>query len=486
MTGHKIIEQIDRLLDIGITLSNGEKTDTLLRKILPAAKSITTADYGTLCQKKKLNNLIDTNMTDTLHLSTPSCGDDHDPAAIPAEIARQRILDAVTPLAETETERLPLLQSLDRVLSEPVIAGINVPPHDNSAMDGYALNAGELPGNGTRDLRVIGDSFAGHPFNAACGRGECVRIMTGAVIPAGTDTVIPQEHVEMLNEQTIRIDGRTRPGENVRQAGEDLMLGQTVLDKGRRITAADLGLLASLGISAIPVLRRLRVAFFTTGDELRGVGEALRPGEIHDSNRYTLFGMLTHQHCLISDLGVVGDDPQALRAALKAAAKEHDVIISTGGVSVGAADHVRSALSELGHIDFWKVAMKPGRPLTFGHVQQAWFFGLPGNPVAAMVSFCQFVQPALQRLAGETANPPLSLHATTTSTLKKRAGRTEYQRGILSLAEDGSMQVRKTGEQGSGILLSMSRANCFIVLSAEQTHVEPGAQVMVQPFAGFL
>ena len=425
-------------------------------------------------------------MTNTLHLSAPSCGDDHDPSAIPAEIARQRILGAITPLAETETECLPLLQSLDRVLSESVVAGANVPPHDNSAMDGYALHAGELPASGTRDLRIIGDSFAGHPFSGECGRGECVRIMTGAVIPAGTDTVIPQEHVEVIDELTIRIDARTRSGENVRKIGEDLRLGQPVLYKGRRVTPADLGLLASLGITDVSVQRRLRVAFFTTGDELRGIGEDLRPGEIHDSNRYTLFGMLTHQHCLITDLGVVGDDPPALRAALKVAAREHDVIISTGGVSVGAADLVRSALSELGHIDFWKVAMKPGRPLTFGHVRQALFFGLPGNPVAAMVSFCQFVQPALQRLAGETANPPLSLYATTTSTLKKRAGRTEYQRGILSPAEDGSMQVRKTGEQGSGILLSMSRANCFIVLSAEQTRVEPGAQIMVQPFAGFL
>ncbi len=419
-------------------------------------------------------------------MSTPSCSDDHDPAALPADIARQRILDKITPLGVEDTERLPLRQALDRVLSEDIMATINVPAHNNSAMDGYALNAHDLPVSGIRELRVVGASFAGHPFQGVCGDGECIQIMTGAVIPEGTDTVIPQEQVEPVGSTHLRIDGRTRAGDNVRAAGEDIRLGQTVLARGRRVTAADLGLLAALGIPQVSVMRRLRVAFFSTGDELRSVGEALRPGEIYDSNRYTLYAMLTHQHCEFTDLGVVRDDPSALRTALQSAAHGYDVIISSGGVSVGEADHVRQVLGVLGDIAFWKVAMKPGRPLTFGHLGKTVFFGLPGNPVAVMVSFCQFVQPALQRLAGETPAPPLSLRAVSASALKKRAGRTEYQRGILSQAEDGSLSVCKTGEQGSGVLTSMSRANCFIVLPSEQTRVEPGTEVTVQPFAGWL
>jgi molybdopterin molybdotransferase len=353
-------------------------------------------------------------------------------------------------------------------------------------MDGYAVIAADIPVNTTRELRVVGSSFAGHPFNEAGRRGECVRIMTGALVPNGLDTVIPQEYVQVLPDNYIRIDGRTRSGDNVRLAGEDLQIGQTVLSRGRRITAADLGLIASLGISQVAVKRCLKVAFFSTGDELCSINEPIRPGQIYDSNRYTLFGMLSHQHCHIKDFGVVGDDPAQLRSTLLAAAVDNDVIIATGGVSVGEADFVRDVLSELGTIAFWKVAMKPGRPLTFGYLQQALFFGLPGNPVAVMVNFSQFVQPALQRLAGEINPPPLILNAVTTSTLKKRAGRTEYQRGILSQTADGSLVVSKTGAQGSGILLSMSRANCFIILSSEQTRIEAGEVVMVQPFVDCL
>jgi len=381
---------------------------------------------------------------------------------------------------------LPLLQALDRVLSEDIQASMHVPPHDNSAMDGYALHSRDIPENGSCELVVVGSSYAGHPFPGHCRQGECIRIMTGAVMPDGLDTVIPHEHVQMLDKSNIRIDGRTRAGDNVRLAGEDIRQGQCVLPHGRRITPADLGLIASLGITQVKVKRLLRVAFFSTGDELRGIGEVLRPGEIHDSNRYTLYAMLIHQHCQVTDLGVVRDDPDELRAVLQAAALEHDVIISTGGVSVGDADHVRQVFAEIGDLAFWKVAMKPGRPLTFGYLGNALFFGLPGNPVAVMVCFCQFVQPALQRLSGEDTLLPLTLQAVTTSALKKRAGRTEYQRGVLSQAEDGRLIVCKTGNQGSGILLSMSRANCFIVLPAADTRVEPGTKVMVQPFAGWL
>lgn len=425
-------------------------------------------------------------MTDTIQLNSPWCGDDHDPDSLAPEMAQQRILQAIVPLPLTHSECLPLPKCLDRVLSEEIIAAQNVPPHRNSAMDGYALNAADLPGTGINELLVVGSSFAGHPFQGECGSGECVRIMTGGVVPDGLDTVIPQEHIELISQNHIRIDSRTRPGSNVRAAGEDIHLGQTVLHSGRKITSADLGLLASLGIQKVSVMRPLRVAFFSTGDELKSIGQPLQSGEIYDSNRYTLFGMLQHQHCQITDLGVIADNPEQLRNAMQNAAQDHDVIISTGGVSVGEADHVRRILDELGEINFWKVAMKPGRPLTFGRIRQAWFFGLPGNPVAVMVSFYLFVLPALQHFVGEQVETPLTFRAVTTSALKKRAGRIEYQRGRLSQAENGSLLVSKTGDQGSGILLSMSQANCFIILPADTTGVDAGSEVMIQPLKGFL
>ena len=422
-------------------------------------------------------------MTETPLQTAPSCTDDQDPTALTTDQARQNILAAATPPETKASEYLPLLQLPDRILAEDIIAPLNVPPHHNSAMDGYALNARDLPASGDiHNLRVAGSSFAGHPFNGPCGNGECVQIMTGGVMPDGLDTVIPVEHVQVVDTENIRIDSRTRPGDNVRAAGEDIRQGQLILARGRRITAADLGLLASLGINTASVYQRLRVAFFSTGDELREHGQALQPGEIYDSNRYTLYAMLTKQHCQVTDLGIVRDNPAALRIALATAAQDHDLIISTGGVSVGEADYVRHVFAETGDIAFWKVAMKPGRPLTFGKLGTALFFGLPGNPVTVMVSFCQFVYPALQRLRGETLSQPLELQAVSNSTLKKRPGRTEFQRGILSQSSDGQLCVTKTGEQGSGVLTSMSRANCFIVLPAEQTRVEPGATVRVQPF----
>ncbi|AMK76530.1 MULTISPECIES: gephyrin-like molybdotransferase Glp [Methylomonas] len=423
---------------------------------------------------------------DTLQLNRPSCVDEYDPTTITVDVARQFILDYIKPLASTDWERIPLRHSMDRVLAEDIIAEMNVPPYDNSAMDGFALHAIDIPQNGTTTLKIVGDSLAGHPFLEECSSGECIRIMTGAMIPAGCNTIIPQEHVELLGAESIKIDGRSRLGDNVRSAGEDIRLGQTVLTCGRRLTAADLGLLSSLGVNNVAVIRRLRVAFFSTGDELQATGEPLQPGQIYDSNRYTLFGMLSRQHCDITDLGVVGDDPVHLYNTLELAAKNHDVIISSGGVSVGAADYIHQVMSELGEIVFWKVAMKPGRPLIFGRLQKALFFGLPGNPVAVMVSFNQFVQPALQRFGGEILHPPLILRAQTRSLLKKRAGRTEYQRGILSQTPDGVSTVCKTGDQGSGILFSMSQANCFIVLTADQTRVEIGSTVIVQPFATWL
>ena len=425
-------------------------------------------------------------MTSPLQVAGTACGDDHDPTAITTDAAKQLILKNIEPLPVNASETVSLRECLDRVLADDIVAVGNVPPYNNAAMDGYALNAAELPERGVKALHVIGSSFAGHPFLGLCGKGECVRIMTGGMLPEGLDTVIPQEHVEVLDEAIVRIDARTAAGDNVRAAGEDIRQGQSILKRGRRINAADLGLIASLGLSEILVMRRLRVAFFSTGDELRAVGETLQPGEIHDSNRYTVFGMLRRQHCELTDLGIVRDNPEQLRAVLLTAAAQHDVIISSGGVSVGEADYVRQVFQELGEMTFWKVAMKPGRPLAFGRLQQAWFFGLPGNPVAVMVSFNQFVQAALQRLSGEVVDPPLLFKAVTSTGLKKRAGRTEYQRGVLNTSSEGKLTVCKTGEQGSGILTSMSRANCFIVLPSDSVAVAAGDEVWVQPFAGFL
>jgi molybdopterin molybdotransferase len=426
-------------------------------------------------------------MTEMSPTDTLSSCDTPDTAVLSTDEARQRILDAVSALGADAAETLPLIQALDRVLAANIISAINVPPHRNSAMDGYALAASALPATGeTQNLKVVGASFAGHPFNRSCNSGECIQIMTGAVMPDDLDTVIPVEQVQIVDANTIRINSKARPGDNVRPLGEDIQQGQSVLQRGKRITAADLGLIASLGIEEVLVIRKLRVAFFTTGDELRSLGEDLQPGQIYDSNRYTLYAMLAHQHCQITDLGIVGDNPQALQEALTTAAIDHDVIISTGGVSVGEADHVRKVFGKLGNINFWKVALKPGRPLVFGQLQQAWFFGLPGNPVAVMVGFRQFVYPALQRLSGEAPKPTITLQAVSSSVLKKRPGRTEFQRGILSQAADGGLTVCKTGAQGSGILSSMSQANCFIILPAEQTLVEAGAMVMVQPFADWL
>lgn len=414
------------------------------------------------------------------------CGDPESASTLSVEQARQRIIAAIVPLADFCGEWVPLPAALDRVLAEDVVSAQDVPPHANAAMDGYALLAADLPAaGGTALLREAGASFAGHPYTGDCCPGACVRIMTGAVLPPGLDTVVPVERTWPAGDGLVGLDDRTRPGDNVRAAGEDIRHGETVLTRGRRVNPADLGVLASLGLTGVCVARKLRVAHFSTGDELRETGQPLAAGQIHDSNRYTLHAMLRHRHCDITDLGIVRDDPAALRRALAAAAG-HDLVISTGGVSVGDADYVRQVFAETGEIDFWKIAMKPGRPLTFGRLGAGWFFGLPGNPVAVMVGFSQFVLPALQRLAGEAVSEPLILPALAESVFKKRTGRTDYQRGMLRRGPDGNLYVASTGEQGSGVLTSMSRANCFIILAPDQGRVEPGHIVNVQPFTGWL
>ena len=412
----------------------------------------------------------------------PSCADPSEPDSLSVEEALQRIQ---TQLPTIETcEYLSLRDALGRVLAAPIISPINVPAHVNSAMDGYAIAAADLPSTGMQTLDVIGSAWAGKSFAGVVARRQCVRIMTGAVMPLGTDTVLMQEHVEVHGTQ-IRFMAGEKAGQNVRQAGEDLALGQVVLEAGKYLNPAELGLLASLGIVEVQVKRRLRVAFFSTGDELCSVGQTLGEGQVYDSNRYTLFGMLQRLGVEVLDMGVVRDQREALQQALSSAAAQADVIISSGGVSVGETDFTKQVLNELGQINFWKIAMKPGRPLAFGQVHGRAFFGLPGNPVAVMVTFYQFVQPALRTMQG-SAYENLLFKARSLSAFKKKPGRTEFVRAHFEKLENGEWQVQRSGEQGSGILRSMSEANCFIVLPRLQGDVAQGDWVEVQAFVGLV
>ena len=414
----------------------------------------------------------------------PSCSDDFDPTTLRAEDAARRIEALVSPV--TEYERVAVRSALDRTLAKDVYSTVNVPAHTNSAMDGYALRSADLPADGSRaTLKVIGTAWAGRPYHGSAKGKQCVRIMTGAKMPDGLDTVIMQEQVECVDD-TILIGSGHKPGQNVRQAGEDLAVGAVAVSAGTRIDPAELGLFASLGVAEVEVARRLRVAFFSTGDELRSIGEPLAEGEIYDSNRYTLHGMLTRLGVELLDMGVIADQREAIGDAFRRAASMADVIITTGGVSVGEADYVKEILVETGTVDFWKLAIKPGRPLAFGTVRDAFFFGLPGNPVAVMVTFYEFVQPALRRMMGQQGLRPARFRVPCRSRLKKRPGRMEFQRGLLQVADNGSLSVSRTGAQGSGMLSSMSSANCFIILPTDSGSVEPGDMVDVEPFEGLV
>jgi molybdopterin molybdotransferase len=395
--------------------------------------------------------------------------------------ARERILSTIQALAESE--RIPLKESLGRILCDNLYAPFDVPPWDNSAMDGYAVHSQDLPGTKQCRLTVVGSSMAGRPFNGDILAGQCVRIMTGAMVPHGCDTVIMQEQATREGDVIIIGAGHSS-GQHVRRAGGDLAAGQSVLRAGRRITPADLGVLASLGIAEVIVTRRPRIAFFSTGDELRAIDQALDAGAIYDSNRYALYGMLQQTGVEAVGLDIVRDNREALRLALTQAAADADAVISTGGVSVGDADFVREILAELGEVHFWKVGVKPGRPFAFGLIGRAWYFGLPGNPVSTMVTYNQFVQPALRRLMGEDPPPPLQFKVTCVTALTKSQGRMEFQRGILETNAAGETVVRSSGGQASNILSSMSEANCFIVLPAEWGDVPAGTLVEVQPFPG--
>ena len=410
----------------------------------------------------------------------PLLGCYDDPELLPAAEALARIDAHVGTLAESE--EVALREALGRVLAADIVSPIAVPGHTNSAMDGYAFAGSELPEQGERSFRLLGTAWAGKPYFGDVPPGCTVRVMTGAVMPAGTDTVVMQEQVECAGGR-VTVTAGHKIGQNVRAAGEDLEPGAQVVSEGKRIHPAELGLLASLGIARVRVRRRLRVATFSTGDELRSIGESLDPGTIYDSNRYTITGMLERLGADIIDLGVIRDERAATRAAFVEAAERADVIISSGGASTGEADYVRETLGALGRVGFWRIAIRPGRPLAFGRVRDAVFFGLPGNPVAVMVTFYQFVQPALLRLMGQRPVEATPLvRAVSRSRLRKKPGRVEYYRAVLSREPDGTPVVHHTGKTGSGLLHTMSDANCFILLPDESGSVEPGAEVDVQPF----
>ena len=417
--------------------------------------------------------------------SIVSCIDGYDPAALRVDKAGEAIRKCLTPI--TGIERVATRSALGRVLAEDIVPAIDVPSHDNSAMDGYALRSTDLAPSGETPLTEAGTALAGKQFAGTLGAGECVRVMTGAVMPPGADLVVIQEVVRLDNGKVIVPPGQKK-GQNVRYAGEDLKTGVPVLKAGHAIRPAELGLIASLGIAEVMVKRRLRVAFFSTGDELASIGAPLAGGQVYDSNRYTLYGMLQRLGVEILDMGVVKDNPEMLDQALRTAAANADVIITSGGVSVGEADFIKAMMAKLGEVLFWKIAMRPGRPMAFGRIeadgQSAFLFGLPGNPVAVMVTFYQFVRDALLHLAGRTGDCSIPLlRVPCAADLRKVPGRTEYQRGILS-NEGGRWSVRLTGQQGSGVLRSMSEANCFIVLEHDRANIKAGDLVDVQLFEG--
>lgn len=401
---------------------------------------------------------------------------------LPLEQALATIFAQVSPISETEN--VSLYDAAGRISADAITSPINVPLFANSAMDGYAVRCADLCAS--EPLPVAGKAFAGSPFNGEWPAGTCIRIMTGAPIPEGTDAVIMQEQAE-VSDAGVRFTHDVKPGQNIRRPGEDIRAGAVVLPAGRKLSVAELPLLASLGIARINVFRRLKVAIFSTGDELQPVGTPLQAGQIYDTNRFAMRLMLEQIGCEVNDLGIIGDDPVALRNAFHRADSSADLVISSGGVSVGEADYTKQMLDELGDIHFWKLAIKPGKPFAFGKLQHAWFCGLPGNPVSAALTFYQLVQPLLARLGGYTEwHLPDRIRVKTTSALKKTPGRTDFQRGIFNRSAQGELEVRTTGHQGSHVFSSFSLANCFIVLEAERGPVAAGEWVEIEPFNSLL
>ena len=417
----------------------------------------------------------------------PSCDDPVEPALLPVIEARRRMASAISPIIDAESVHLS--DSLARVLAKDIHSPRAVPPQSNSAMDGYAISRESIPSSGETTLQLIGTAWAGRPCEQIVKPGQAIRIFTGAIMPEGTDTVVIQEHA-MQSDDTVRIDAEVQPGKNVRPAGEDVQKDECVLCSGTTLGAAEIGVLASLGINTVDVVRKIRVAFFSTGDELRTLdehaGTELPLGMLFDSNRHTIKALLASPAIETIDLGVVPDDVDATREALRSASMQADLVVTSGGISAGDADFVAQVFQEQGQVSFWKLAMRPGRPLAFGLVNDAVFFGLPGNPVAVVVTYLQFVKPAIKRLQGAIRVEPVTLPAISTSAMRKTPGRMEFQRGILGRSDDGELSVASTGKQGAGRLTSIAQADCLIVLEPEQGTVEPGDRVKIQPFFGLL
>ena len=408
----------------------------------------------------------------------------YDPQALSADGVSAFLAQLVEPVREVE--EVGLFEAAGRVLARDVISPVSVPPHDNSAMDGFAFDGSQLRPDAALTLEVAGTALAGKAWRGSLGAGQCVKIMTGAIMPAGTDTVVPQEFVTVEGTRVTIPPKLLQPGDNRRLKGEDIHEGRPALTQGERLLPAALGLLASLGLPTAPVFRRLRVAYFSTGDEILSLGQAPREGAVYDSNRYTVFGLLTRLGCEVIDMGVVRDEPALLETAFTQAAAQADAIITSGGVSVGEADYTRAMMKKLGDVEFWRIAMRPGRPMAVGRIGQSVLFGLPGNPVAVMVTFLAFVRPALLQMMGARPDATPMLKAHSEEPMRKKPGRTEYQRGIVRRAHDGRLVVRTTGNQGSGVLSSMVQANGLIVLHHAQGNVAAGDAVDVMVFEGAL
>ncbi|WP_420590098.1 molybdopterin molybdotransferase MoeA [Bacterioplanoides sp.] len=402
------------------------------------------------------------------------------PGLTPLDQALEQLLAGLKPI--TETELVSIEEALGRVIAEPVSSALNIPPADNSAMDGYAIRGSD--GAEGAVLTLVGKSFAGHPFTGQVGAGECVRIMTGAEIPSGADAVIMQEQVtvDATNDAQVTLQREVRSGSHVRNAGEDIAVGQVVFEPGRKLRAADIGLLSSLGLAEVRVIRRLRVAVLSTGDELKKPGETLEAGQFYESNGYTISAVLHKLNAEITNFGILPDDLETLRSAFRQANEVADVVITSGGVSVGEADFVKDVLDELGEIAFWKLAIKPGKPFAFGFLPDSVFIGLPGNPVSALVTMHQLGVPMLNKISGQESQTSLRIAAKAGCAIKKAPGRTDFQRGIYSTDEQGNMTVVTTGSQGSGMLTSMNLANCYIILEQQRGSVEVGETVIVEPF----
>ena len=402
------------------------------------------------------------------------------------EQAISQMLNQLPSPSLQHAETLSLANAVNRICAQEVISPINVPSFDNSAMDGYAVRFADLQSSST--LPVAGKAFAGNPFAGELPAQSAVRIMTGAMIPSGADTVIMQEDTTLNEDGSVTINQLPKKlGQHVRKLGEDVKQGDVVLKIGAKLTALSLPLLASLGIAEVQVFPRVKVAILSTGDELVPVGQPLQTGQIYDTNRFAVKLMLEKLNCDVLDLGILSGDAEIFELAFINAQQQAVFLITSGGVSVGEADFTKTVLEKIGSINFWKIAMKPGKPFAFGKLENAWFCGLPGNPVSALVTFYQLVQPVIAKLSGHQEwAPPQRLNAIATTNLKKAVGRTDFQRGFYSLNEQGQIEVKPVGFQGSHLFSSLVESNCFIVLEAERGHVDAGETVMIEPFNAIL